>query len=126
MSYSDPWKEFANNHQRGERLIGIISNVVIDIGLFVSLEDGIDGIVHLNDLDWTIANEDSLSRYFVGDQVEVVILSIRPDLKRITLGIKQLGPDPRPNEGDDPPAPLPVSPRNPRSPDSQTAAVNRE
>ncbi len=90
--------------------------LVSDIGVFVALERGIYGIVHLNDLDWLIPGEEAIDCYAVGDLVEVVILAIQPELERVSLGIKQLTEDPRQNRRDEPPTPAPVTPNSPKPP----------
>lgn len=114
MNERNSWEAFDDEHHRNERITSTISRIVSDIGLFVALDRGIDGIVHLNDLDWAIPGEEAITRYKVGDTIEVVILSIRPDLERISLGIKQLTPGPRSNPHGEPPAPAPVKPKSPK------------
>ena len=126
MSQPDPWEVFATEHQRGERLTVEISRIVSDIGLFVAFEGDIFGIVHLSDLDWSTPGEVAIKRYSVGDMVRVEILSIRSDLQRISLGIKQLGSDPRQDRNGEPPAPAPVRPKSPIRPNPQSEAANRE
>lgn len=116
MSESNPWDEFDEHHHRDERLTSTISRIVSDIGLFVALDGGIDGIVHLNDLDWESPGDKEIESYSVGDTIEVVILSIEPERERVSLGIKQLKPDPRPDRDGQPPAPAPVRPRSPKPP----------
>jgi len=84
--------------------------------LFVSLDGEIDGIVHLGDLDWVIAAEDSIQRYSVGELVETTILKIEPERQRVSLGIKQLRRNPRKGDDMGPMDPLPVKPRLPNNP----------
>ncbi|XOV83325.1 MAG: S1 RNA-binding domain-containing protein [bacterium] len=107
----DQWECFAQGHRRGERILGEIMRIEKDMGLFISFGDGVFGIAHLSDLDWVLSSEDAITRYFIGDYVETVILAIDPELQRITLGIKQLKPDPCPGDAGDPP-------RNPPDPGS--------
>lgn len=115
MTQRNSWEAFDGQHRRNERITSKISRIVSDIGIFVSLDRGIHGIVHLRDLDWVIPGEEAIARYSVGDLIEVVILSIQPELERISLGVKQLTPDPRPNQrGEPPPAPVPVKPKSPK------------
>ena len=93
MSDPDPWEAFAAKHHRGEQITARVSRVVVDIGLFVALEGDIEGVVHLSDLDGSEYDEAAITHYDVGDRLDVVILSIRADLQRVSLGIKQLGMD---------------------------------
>lgn len=116
MSEPNPWDAFDEHHHRDERLTSTISRIVSDIGLFVALDGGIDGIVHLSDLDWEIPGEKAIASYSVGDTIEVVILAIEPERERLCLGIKQLKPDPRANRDGQPPAPAPVRPNSPKPP----------
>ncbi len=125
MSQANPWEEFSAKHHRGEHITSRVSRVVLDMGLLVALEGGIDGIVHLKDLDWTIPGERAIKRYKVGDSVEAVILSIQPEHQRISLRIKQIRQNPRRDADGDPPAPVPVRPGGPR-PKPQSAEVQRD
>ena len=121
-----PWDTFNSLHQRGELISGEIARIVDDIGLFVRLDDGIEGIVHLNDLDWNYKEQNTLSEYDVGQIVDTLILTIEPDMRRICLGIKQLKP--RPNLGGDrrPDSPTPVQPNRPYSPNLNSNMVDHE
>lgn len=102
------WQHFAVTHARGERLRAPITRIVSDIGLFVQLEGGIWGIVHLNDLAWGSKGDPEIQRYSPGDEIETVILSINVELQRVSLGIKQLH---QPDASGRPPAdPLPTRP----------------
>lgn len=125
MNELTPWIIFNKHHCRGDRFCGYISKLDGDIGLFVSLDGDIDGIVHLGDLDWVIAAEDAIQRYRVDDLVETVILKIEPERQRVSLGIKQLKPNPRKDSDGEPPAPpLPVGPKLPGGPElGATAAI---
>jgi small subunit ribosomal protein S1 len=89
----NPWEEFAASHQKGERIKGKIKSIT-DFGIFVGLEGGIDGLIHLSDLSWSRPGEEAVRDYKKGDEVEAVILAIDPERERISLGIKQLEGDP--------------------------------
>ena len=87
----NPWQVFAHTHKEGEKIEGSIKSTT-DFGVFIELEGGIDGLVHLSDISWD-ESEDSLRSLNKGDQVEALILSVEPDRERISLGIKQLVSD---------------------------------
>ncbi|MGH8551295.1 MAG: 30S ribosomal protein S1 [Methylococcales bacterium] len=89
----NPWDEFATNHNKGDRLSGTIKSIT-DFGVFIGLEGGIDGLVHLSDISWNEPGEEAIRHYKRGDEVETVILGIDSERERISLGIKQLGQDP--------------------------------
>ena len=89
----NPWEEFAALYRKGDRISGAIKSIT-DFGLFVELEGGIDGLVHLSDISWDEDGEEAIRRYKKGDVVETVVLLVDPDRERISLGIKQLGTDP--------------------------------
>ncbi|BAU48621.1 30S ribosomal protein S1 [Sulfurifustis variabilis] len=89
----NPWEEFAANHQKNEKIAGKIKSIT-DFGIFVGLEGGIDGLIHLSDLSWARPGEEAVRDYKKGDEVEAVILAIDPERERISLGIKQLEGDP--------------------------------
>ena len=89
----NPWEEFAATHKKGDKIKGNIKSIT-DFGIFIGLEGGIDGLVHLSDISWTAAGEDSIRHYKKGDEVETVILAIDPERERISLGVKQLEQDP--------------------------------
>ena len=89
----NPWVEFAANHEKGERITGQIKSFT-DFGIFVSLESGIDGLVHSNDITWSGDGETEIRKYNKGDEIEVVILTIDAERQRISLGIKQIQGDP--------------------------------
>lgn len=89
----NPWEEFAKNHEVGEKIRGKIKSIT-DFGLFVELEGGIDGLVHISDLSWEEPGEKAIRKFRKGEEIEAIILSIEPDRQRIALGIKQLQPDP--------------------------------
>jgi small subunit ribosomal protein S1 len=89
----NPWEEFDKNHQKGDKVSGTIKSIT-DFGIFIGLEGGIDGLVHLSDLSWTEAGEEAIRNYNKGDTVEAVVLSVDAEANRISLGIKQLNSDP--------------------------------
>ncbi len=120
----NPWEAFEAEHGRCEHISGTISRIVHDMGILVRLDGGIDGLVHLNDLDWILPGEMVIDRYSVGDEVETVIISIDPGRERISLGIKQLTDDPRDDQHIDPPAPAPVRPKNPKPPKPLSESVD--
>jgi small subunit ribosomal protein S1 len=90
---ANPWKEFAENHNRGDKVGGQIKSIT-DFGIFIGLSGSIDGLVHLSDISWDIPGEEAVRSYQKGQQVEAMVLSIDPERERISLGIKQLAKDP--------------------------------
>ncbi len=89
----NPWEEFAQAHNKGDRIKGTIKSIT-DFGIFVGLEGNIDGLLHLSDLSWSESGEEAVRNYKKGDEIEAVILAIDADRERISLGIKQLERDP--------------------------------
>ena len=89
----NPWIDFAVTHSKGERITGEIKSLT-DFGIFVSLENGIDGLVHLNDISWQGNGEEVIQNYTKGEDIEVEILTIDAERERISLGIKQIHGDP--------------------------------
>lgn len=89
----NPWDAFAATHHKGDRISGQIKSIT-DFGVFVGLEGGIDGLVHLSDLSWDLEGEEAVKQFHKGDDVEAVILSIDVERERIALSIKQLASDP--------------------------------
>ncbi|MEO0580121.1 MAG: S1 RNA-binding domain-containing protein, partial [Pseudomonadota bacterium] len=89
----NPWAEFAATYNRGDRVKGQIKSIT-DFGIFIGLEGGIDGLVHLSDITWESDGEDAVRNYQKGQEIEAVVLSIDPERERISLGIKQLDGDP--------------------------------
>ena len=89
----NPWEDFAVNHQKGDKVRGQIKSIT-DFGVFIGLQGGIDGLVHLSDLSWSQPGEEAVRNYKKGDEVEAVVLSIDVERERISLGIKQLEGDP--------------------------------
>ena len=90
---ANPWEEFAKAHEKGEKVSGTIKSIT-DFGIFIGLNGGIDGLVHLSDISWNEQGEEAIRRYKKGDTVEAVILSVDAEGNRISLGIKQLNSDP--------------------------------
>ena len=90
---ANPWEEFALNFKRGDKVRGAIKSIT-DFGVFVGLDGGIDGLVHLSDLSWTDSGEEAVRNYKKGDEVDAIVLGIDTDKERISLGIKQLEGDP--------------------------------
>ncbi len=90
---SNPWDDFAINHKKGDKVRGQIKSIT-DFGVFIGLEGGIDGLVHLSDLSWSDAGEEAVRRFKKGDEVEAVVLAIDVERERISLGVKQLEGDP--------------------------------
>ena len=89
----NPWEAFAENHKEGEVFEGEVRNVT-EFGLFVGLDDEIDGMVHISDISWEDESEDVLKSFDAGEKVKVKILEIDADKERVALGIKQLSDDP--------------------------------
>ncbi len=90
---ANPWKEFSDNYNRGDRVSGQIKSIT-DFGIFIGLAGGIDGLVHLSDISWDVPGEEAVRNYQKGQTVEAMVLSIDPERERISLGIKQLAKDP--------------------------------
>jgi small subunit ribosomal protein S1 len=90
---ANPWKEFSDNSNRGDRVSGQIKSIT-DFGIFIGLNGGIDGLVHLSDISWDVPGEEAVRNYQKGQQLEAMVLSIDPERERISLGIKQLAKDP--------------------------------
>jgi small subunit ribosomal protein S1 len=89
----NPWKEFADNYNRGDKVSGQIKSIT-DFGIFIGLAGGIDGLVHLSDISWDMPGEEAVRSYQKAQQVDAMVLSIDPERERISLGIKQLAKDP--------------------------------
>jgi len=90
----NPWEEFAARHQKNEKIIGKIKSIT-DFGIFIGLDGGIDGLIHLSDISWNEANgEEALRKFQKGDELETIILAIDAERERISLGLKQLADDP--------------------------------
>ena len=89
----NPWDEFGVTHKKGDHVSGKIKSIT-DFGIFIGLDGGIDGLVHLSDISWDEPGEAALRRYKKGDDLETVVLSVDPERERISLGVKQLDRDP--------------------------------
>ena len=90
---TNPWEVFAATHNKGDKVQGQIKSIT-DFGIFVGLDGGIDGLLHLSDLTWGESAEEVAHNYKKGDEIEAVVLAIDPERERISLGIKQLEKDP--------------------------------
>ncbi|HFF2068825.1 TPA: 30S ribosomal protein S1, partial [Pseudomonas aeruginosa] len=90
---SNPWEDFSSQFNKGDRISGTIKSIT-DFGIFIGLDGGIDGLVHLSDISWNEVGEEAVRRFKKGDELETVILSVDPERERISLGIKQLEDDP--------------------------------
>lgn len=93
---ANPWEAFATTHNKGDKVSGKIKSIT-DFGLFIGLDGGIDGLIHLSDLSWSTPGEEEVRKYKKGDEVEAVILAIDPERERISLGVKQLAQDSQSN-----------------------------
>ena len=93
QTQENPWVAFAEMHPKGSEVTGQVRNIT-EFGLFIGLEGGIDGMVHLSDLNWSKPGEEALKDYTKGEEVRAVVLDTDPEKERISLGIKQLGTDP--------------------------------
>ncbi|MGV6853417.1 MAG: 30S ribosomal protein S1 [bacterium] len=89
----NPWDDFAANFKKGDRLSGKIKSIT-DFGVFIGLDGGIDGLVHLSDISWNLPGEEAVRNYHKGEELEAVVLAVDPERERISLGIKQLAQDP--------------------------------
>jgi small subunit ribosomal protein S1 len=89
----NPWDEFAMNHKKGDKVSGQIKSIT-DFGIFIGLPGGIDGLVHLSDLSWSLPGEEAVRNYKKGEDAEAMVMSIDVERERISLGIKQLDGDP--------------------------------
>ena len=93
QTQDNPWEVFLGQHPRGTEVEGPIRNIT-EFGLFIGLEGGVDGMVHLSDLDWNRAGDEAIKDFKKGDNVRAVVLDVDSQKERISLGIKQLGGDP--------------------------------
>ena len=94
--YPNPWDEFAATHNKGDHVTGSIKSIT-DFGIFIGLDGGIDGLIHLSDISWNEPGEEAVRKYQKGDDIEAVVLSVDPERERISLGVKQLEKDPYSN-----------------------------
>ena len=90
---SNPWEDFSGQFNKGDKISGTIKSIT-DFGIFIGLDGGIDGLVHLSDISWNEVGEEAVRRFKKGDELDTVILSVDPERERISLGIKQLESDP--------------------------------
>ncbi|MBY6185557.1 30S ribosomal protein S1 [Marinobacter hydrocarbonoclasticus] len=90
---ANPWEEFARNFNKGDKVSGKIKSIT-DFGIFIGLEGGIDGLVHLSDISWNATGEDAVREYKKGEEISAVVLSVDPERERISLGVKQIEEDP--------------------------------
>ena len=90
---TNPWDEFASTHNKGDKISGKIKSIT-DFGIFIGLDGGIDGLVHMSDISWADEGEASVRDFKKGDELETVILAVDSERERISLGIKQLEQDP--------------------------------
>ena len=89
----NPWEDFDQGHAKGDRVSGKIKSIT-DFGIFIGLDGGIDGLVHLSDISWNATGEEAVRQYKKGQEVDAVVLAVDPERERISLGIKQLDKDP--------------------------------
>jgi len=90
---ANPWSEFAGKYNKNDKVKGNIKSIT-DFGIFIGLEGGIDGLVHLSDISWSSTGEEAVREFNKGDEVEAVVLSVDSERERISLGIKQVDSDP--------------------------------
>ena len=90
---ANPWQQFAETHNKGARVEGKIKSIT-DFGIFIGLDGGIDGLVHLSDISWNVAGEEAVREYKKGDEIAAVVLQVDAERERISLGVKQLAEDP--------------------------------
>ena len=93
QAQNNPWEAFLEAHPVGSTVEGEVKNAT-EFGLFIGLDNDIDGMVHLSDLDWTVSGEEAIARYKKGDMVKAKVLDVDVEKERISLGVKQLGGDP--------------------------------
>ncbi len=89
----NPWMQFAENHSKGDKVTGKIKSIT-DFGIFIGLEGGIDGLVHLSDISWQQSGEEAVRDFKKGDEITAIVLQVDPDRERISLGLKQISEDP--------------------------------
>ena len=90
---ANPWETFAESHEKGDKVSGKIKSIT-DFGIFIGLDGGIDGLVHLSDIIWNKSGEDAVRDYKKGDEISAVVLQVDPERERISLGVKQIEEDP--------------------------------
>lgn len=89
----NPWEVFSATHKKGDKVSGNIKSIT-DFGIFIGLEGGIDGLIHLSDISWNSTGEEEITDFKKGDELEAVVLAVDPERERISLGVKQLDQDP--------------------------------
>jgi len=89
----NPWDDFSESFNKGDRVSGTIKSIT-DFGIFIGLEGGIDGLIHLSDLSWNDTGEEAVHNYKKGDEIDAVVLAVDPERERISLGVKQIDRDP--------------------------------
>ena len=90
---ANPWDEFASSYDKGSKVTGQIKSIT-DFGIFIGLNGGIDGLVHLSDISWSSTGEEAIRNFKKGEEVEAIVLAVDAERERISLGIKQLDKDP--------------------------------
>ncbi|MEI8608087.1 30S ribosomal protein S1 [Enterovibrio norvegicus] len=90
---ANPWNSFADMQNKGDRVTGKIKSIT-DFGIFIGLDGGIDGLVHLSDISWNVAGEEAVRDFKKGDEISAVVLQVDAERERISLGIKQMEEDP--------------------------------
>ena len=93
QTQDNPWEAFLTAHPKGTEVEGPIRNIT-EFGLFIGLDNGVDGMVHLSDLDWNRTGDEAIKDFTKGENVRAVVLDVDPSKERISLGIKQIGNDP--------------------------------
>ena len=91
--HTNPWEEFSATRNKGDHVKGTIKSIT-DFGIFIGLDGGIDGLIHLSDISWSDEGEEAVRDYKKGDEIEAVVLSVDAERERISLGVKQLEKDP--------------------------------
>ena len=89
----NPWLDFAESHSKGEKVTGKIKSIT-DFGIFIGLDGGIDGLVHLSDISWQQNGEEAVRDFKKGDEITAIVLQVDPERERISLGLKQISEDP--------------------------------
>ncbi|PSJ48393.1 30S ribosomal protein S1 [Zobellella taiwanensis] len=90
---ANPWQLFAETHNKGDRVSGKIKSIT-DFGIFIGLDGGIDGLVHLSDISWNANGDEAVRDFKKGDEIDAVVLQVDPERERISLGVKQIDEDP--------------------------------
>ena len=90
---SNPWEDFSGQFNKGDRISGTIKSIT-DFGIFIGLDGGIDGLVHLSDISWNANGDEAVREFKKGDEIDAVVLQVDPERERISLGVKQIDEDP--------------------------------